>query len=49
MRKNFVYTFDKQRMFRPGYMAKNTGSSRVHKKYYENNMNKEGSLLVKGK
>lgn len=46
---NYVYGFDMQRIFKPGYIAKNTRSSRSYRKYDENSMGKRGSCLVKGK
>ena len=49
MKSNLVYVFNRQKIFKLGYIAKNTRSSQEHKRYYENNMDEKSLLLAKGK
>lgn len=49
MRSNFIYGFDRQRMFKARYMAGNNKLSQEHKRYNKKNMGQESLLLTKSK
>lgn len=49
MRSNFVYDFNRQEMFRLGYIARKIRSSRGHEGQDENNMTRRASLSAKSK
>lgn len=46
---NDVYNFDKQKMFRPKYIVRNTRSSQKYRMHDEKSMGRGGSLLAKKK
>lgn len=49
MKSNFIYGFDRQRVFRARYIAGNNRSSQEYKKYDEINMGYGNTLLAKSK
>lgn len=46
---NYIYGFDRQRMFKSGYIARSKGISQGHGRYDVKNIGYKGSLLAKDK
>ena len=44
-----MYGFNRQKMFKAGYMVRNNRSSQKHRRYNKRNMDQKGLLLVKNK
>lgn len=49
MKSNFIYSFDKQKMFIARYMAENKRSSKKYNGYIKSSIGQGGSLLAKSK
>lgn len=49
IKNNFIYGFDRQRVFRARYIAGNNRLSQEHKEYDEMNMGYKNTLLAKSK
>lgn len=49
MKSNFIYGFDRERVFKTRYIAGNNRSSQEYKKYDEMNMGYGNTLLAKSK
>lgn len=49
MKTNLIYGFNKQKMFRSGYIARNTRLKQGERRLDEKNIGGEGSLLAKNK
>lgn len=49
MGSNLMYGYDKQKIFKPKYMAKNIRSSQRQKRHDENNVGGQGLLAAKDK
>lgn len=46
---NLMYGFDRQRIFKAGYIVKNIRSSQEYKRYGKSNIGQEGLLSMKSK
>lgn len=44
-----MFSFERQKTYGAGYMAKNSETSQKHKRYDENNVGQKGPLLAKSK
>lgn len=49
MRSNFIYDFNKQKKFKPGYIADNSRLNQEYRKHNKRSMGQKSLLLAKSK